>query len=103
MKPRILLALLGPMMIGCAIDSNAQANQRLSNLISPTAINQSLSPNSTNTKDLGSRDSSWRNIYFSSRLYLTQQIVLHLPFVGNSFLGINAGNISVTGSYNTGI
>jgi hypothetical protein len=49
-----------------AIDSNAQANQSLSNLTAPTAVNKDLKPNTNNTKDLGGALISWRNIYLSN-------------------------------------
>lgn len=48
----------------------SQANTSLSNLVSPTSVNQSLFPNSDNTKDLGSSASSWKDIYLDGSAYL---------------------------------
>ncbi len=39
------------------------ANQTLSNLVSPTSINQHLIPNSSNTHDLGSAVNRWSNVH----------------------------------------
>lgn len=43
--------------------SNGKANSSLNNLLSVTAINQSLLPGVSNTIDLGSGTKAWRNIY----------------------------------------
>jgi hypothetical protein len=82
-------------------NSNAQSNRSLSNLTSPTAINQSLLPNSNNSKDLGSDTLGWRNLYLTSHIYLDKNIVLHVQGSGNIFLGAFAGNTSLPGAYNT--
>src|SRR6266487_6538971 len=95
------------MLFTChAINSNGQANRKLSNLTSPTAVNQSLLPGIDNTLNLGSggRDAlSWNNLYLGNALYLKGKITLYAPGPGNFFVGINAGNISLTGGYNTGV
>ena len=49
---------------------HAQANQTLSNLTSPTAVNQSLLPGTTNALDLGSNTKRWKNIYLGTGIYL---------------------------------
>ena len=45
------------------------ANKKLSNLQSPTAINQALLPNADNSLDLGSIALSWNDIYADGRGY----------------------------------
>src|SRR4030095_3599910 len=55
----------------CAINSNAQANRQLSNLISPTAVNINLLPGgTTGTKNLGSDTKRWKNGYFNGGVYI---------------------------------
>jgi len=94
------------MLLTCyAVNSNAQANQKLSNLTAPTAVNQSLLPGTNNTISLGSggRDFplSWKYLYLGNALYLKGNITLHAPGT-NFFVGTSAGNTSVSGLYNTG-
>src|SRR5215471_2100633 len=43
-------------------------NTTLSNLVSPTAINQSLLPGTNNSIDLGSGTQAWRNAYFGGKI-----------------------------------
>lgn len=62
----------------------SQANTTLSNLVSPTSVNQSLFPSSDNTKDFGSTTLSWKNGYFDGSAY-----VLTTLFAGGSS-GTNA-------------
>ncbi len=98
-----LLPMVCCMLLTCHfINSNAQANKTLSNLISPTAVNQSLLPGADNTINLGSNGQRWKNLYLGNALYLKGNISMHSPGFGNFFVGNNTGNISVTGSYNTG-
>src|SRR6187397_2274362 len=85
----------------CFTKSNAQTNKSLSNLTSPTAINQSLLPDVNNSKDLGSDALGWRNLYLTSHIYFDKNIVLHAQGSGNIFLGAFAGNASLLGTYNT--
>ncbi len=103
-----LLTIACSMLLACyVINSNAQsANRTLSNLISPTAVNQSLLPGTNNTINLGSGGRgalSWNNLYLGNALYLKGKITLHAPGTGNFFAGLNAGNISLIGGSNTGI
>jgi len=69
--------------------ARAQANQQLSNLTSPTAVNVNLLPNQDNKRDLGSAGKSWRDIYLDGSLYLG----------GARFLAYNLG----TGTNNTAV
>lgn len=84
------------------IKGNAQSNRSLSNLTSPTAINQNLLPDINNTKDLGSNAFGWRNIYITNSLYLNKKAALYAPGTGNFFIGTDAGKASLTGMNNTG-
>jgi hypothetical protein len=45
----------------------SQANRNLNNLLSPTAVNQHLLPNTNCSKDLGSVTKKWRYLYLCSR------------------------------------
>jgi len=78
------------------------ANLSLSNL-SSTAVNQSLLPDATNSKNLGSSTLSWKDIYSNGAIYLNGLKFLWIPpgtanvAVGQSALSSN------TGSANTAI
>ncbi len=98
-----LLPVACCILLSCyAINSNAQANQKLSNLTAPTAVNQSLLPGTNNTINLGSNSLRWKNLYLGNALYLKGNITLHTPGIENFFVGLNAGNTSLTGEQNTG-
>lgn len=57
-------------LLAFATIANSQANTSLSNLVSPTKVNQSLLPGgTTGTKDLGSNTKRWRNGYFNATVY----------------------------------
>ena len=101
MNTKLLHTLCALMLTYYAVDSNAQANQTLSNLTAPTSVNQKLLPNTNNTKDLGSNVKGWRSIYFDSALYIKGTIALHITGTNNFFVGLNAGNTSNTGFNNT--
>src|SRR3954468_1552050 len=83
--------------------ANAQANQQLSNLISPTKINQSLQPGTNNSINLGSSTVQWKNLYLSNGLYLKGSLSMHAPGTSNFFVGPLAGNTALTGGLNTAI
>ncbi|WP_153798570.1 tail fiber domain-containing protein [Foetidibacter luteolus] len=83
--------------------SYGQANQSLSNLSNPTTINQHLTPNITNTRDLGTSAIGWRSIYLNSRLFLNGALTVHAPATGNFFAGPYAGNTAATGESNTSL
>lgn len=46
----------------------SQANTKLSNLVSPTAVNQHLLPSSSNTKYIGSTSKRWRQGFFYDKI-----------------------------------
>ncbi|MBX7142541.1 MAG: hypothetical protein K1X63_15815 [Chitinophagales bacterium] len=69
---KILLQSFGWLaVILFAVNHNAfsQANTSLSNLVSPTSVNQSLLPSSDNSKSLGSSALSWKDGYFDGTGY----------------------------------
>jgi hypothetical protein len=107
MKTKLLPVVCCVLLTCYTVSSNAQnANRTLSNLTSPTAVNQSLIPGTNNTINLGSGGRggiNWKNLYLGNALYLDGEITIYAPHEGNFFAGINAGNESVENSYNTGI
>src|SRR6266542_110930 len=102
MKTQLLFIVYWITLTCYAINTNAQANRQLSNL-SPTAVNQSLLSGTDNTISLGSISLKWKNIHLGNALYLKGSLTLHAPGTTNFFAGGYAGNVLVTGSYNTGI
>jgi hypothetical protein len=66
MKTRLLSIVCCITLTCYAVNSNAQANTKLSNLVSPTAVNVNLLPGgTTGTKNLGSDTKRWKNGYFN--------------------------------------
>jgi hypothetical protein len=102
MKTKFIPILMSAMFTGYAVNSHAQANQQLSNLTSPTVINQSLQPGTNNSKNLGSSTKQWKYLYLHDRIYLNGILTMHAPGTTNYFNGPDAGNTAVTGvGYNT--
>ena len=86
-----------------AAQSNAQANQTLSNLTSPTAANVSISPGTSNTIDLGAATKRWRNLYLGSNIYFKGALTMQSPNgLTNFFIGPYSGRSTITGLYNNG-
>jgi trimeric autotransporter adhesin len=83
-----------------ASNSYSQANTALSNLVSPTSINQTLTPASNNGLALGSAARSWRFLYIDSQIYIKDLVAIHSRGTGNFFTGQSAGNLAFTGIYN---
>ncbi|MFT3700861.1 MAG: tail fiber domain-containing protein [Agriterribacter sp.] len=82
---------------------SAQANTALSNLVSPTAVNQSLTPNTNNNFSLGSGTYNWKYLYMGTAYYLKNLRILHAPGNTNFFAGPSAGNAGTTGTNNTSL
>ncbi|MBC7867618.1 MAG: hypothetical protein H7X88_08795, partial [Gloeobacteraceae cyanobacterium ES-bin-316] len=97
-KSQLLLAAMIFIMV---TKSNAQANQSLSNLTAPTAVNQDLLPDLSNTRNLGGTGIAWKRLFINDRLYMKGKIVIQIPGTNNFFIGTSAGNSAVTGSSNT--
>lgn len=87
---------------GRSVDSQAQANTRLSNLDS-TSINRNLLPGTDNLRDLGNKLLGWRDVYASGRLFLKGELFLHSPGTNNIFIGHVSGNDYLKGIYNTAV
>jgi hypothetical protein len=101
MNKKLLLVLTSAVFTGYALNSHAQANQQLSNLTSPTAINVELLPNSNNSRNLGSSTFGWKSLYLTGRFYINGTLTMHAPGAYNFFIGPGAGNTAVTDSFNT--
>ncbi len=70
MKTKLLFIVYWITLTCYVVNSNAQANRQLSNLISPTAVNVDLLPGgTTGTKNLGSDTKRWENGYFNGTVY----------------------------------
>jgi len=78
------------------VSASGGAATALNNLIA-TSINQSLRPNTNNTRDIGSNTLGWKDIYMTGKLYMGSTVFL--KNTGGTSLGLGAGNIS-TGLYN---
>src|SRR4051812_13055983 len=98
MKGKLLPVVMSIVLTGIALNSHAQANQKLSNLTSPTAVNQSLLPKSNGVQDLGSSTKQWSSLYLSdslflSGLYLDGILTMYTfgPGPSNFYVGPNAG------------
>ncbi len=105
MKTKCYLCIACSLLTGLFLQTaNAQANTQLSNLVSPTKVNQNLLPNTDNTRNLGSGTRSWKDIYLDGSLYLTGLRFLSNGgnvFGFNVFIGGNAGLNTTTGIDNT--
>lgn len=96
-----IISFLLSLVFTC-FETKAQVDKSLSNLASPTAINQSLLPIINNAKDLGSITFSWKDIYLSNHLFMNGKLTIHSSGSSNFFAGNSSGNTFVTGSNNAG-
>ncbi len=105
MRNTILLILLTLISMHIIVKSDAQtyANTSLSNLTSPTAVNQALSPGKNAQHNLGSSTKSWLNLYLSKKIYFNNVLGIYIHGTDDFFAGPNAGNLTYTGLYNLGI
>lgn len=98
-------------LVSTSGSSGDYANKLLSNLTSPTAINQHLLPSTTNSIDFGSTGKTFRNGYFGAYPSTATSGVIYFGTIrmmqafsaagttgDNFFAGPNAGNLSLTGS-----
>ncbi len=79
------------------------ANRTLSNLQEPTAVNVSLLPDVTDTKNLGDTATAWKSLFISGNIYYAGSRFINAAGIGNNFIGTLAGLNNTTGAYNTGI
>lgn len=101
MKSKFYVAILLLVSPGIFQKAFSQANTALSNLASPTAINQSLTPGATNAQSLGSTTKNWKNIYVGTEYYLKNFRIIYAPGTSNFFVGQSAGNANTTGYGNS--
>ena len=69
-----------------SINTYAQANTKLSNLVAPTAVNQDLLPNTNNARSLGSATLNWKNLSIAGSIFKGNKRFLAIPGNGNNFL-----------------
>ncbi|WP_153799647.1 tail fiber domain-containing protein [Foetidibacter luteolus] len=101
MKTKFYPAMIIALLVNTK-DINAQANQNLSNLVSPVAVNKNLSPFVNNGVDIGTSTKAWRDIYLGNALYLKGKLTLHQVGANSLFVGPYSGS-TVSGIYNLGI
>jgi hypothetical protein len=101
---RIFYTTLFILSTAClSLESRAQANQSLSNLTSPTAVNTHLLPLKPNVYNLGTKGRNWHLLFVDRGIAIRDTLVIHAPGKSNFFAGMDAGNSSLTGLFNTGI
>ena len=100
MNRKSLFILMVAILLLAQRQVHAQANTTLSNLVSPTAINQSMLP-SISYLTIGNASQRWRFIYFDSAIWIKNQRAIFARGAGNFFTGTNAGNFSFTGTNNS--
>src|SRR6266536_3140340 len=106
MKTKILPVIICAVFTGYAFNSNAQANQHLSNLSSPTAVNVKLLPDKGNKHDLGSANKSWKDLYLDGSLFSGEGRFLAYQAgtgIHNMAVGTDALYSNTTGYSNTAI
>jgi hypothetical protein len=97
MKKNLFISMLLILTVLC---SNAQkANTALSNLVSPTAINQDLLPGTDSIISLGATAKSWKNIYLKGIIYKGVNKFINTTRE-STFIGIGAGNKPETPAQN---
>ncbi|MCC6287586.1 MAG: hypothetical protein IT249_06850, partial [Chitinophagaceae bacterium] len=101
MKSKFYMAVLLIVSLGFYQQIFSQANTSLSNLVSPTAINQGLTPATNNTLNLGSTAQNWKNIYIGTEYYLKNSRIIYAPGISNFFAGQTAGNANSSGYGNS--
>src|SRR6266540_2460650 len=93
MKTKFLFIVCFITLTCYAINANSQANTELSNLISPTKVNQSLVPITHNSKDLVTTSTSWVNVYLGGAVYLDgKRFLSNGNDSTNVFIGADAGS-----------
>lgn len=90
-------------LLAMTMTGYSQANNNLSNLLSPTAVNVSLLPVSKNTQNLGSSTFPWKNLYMANYVYIDGYKYIHNTGTSNVFIGKTAGNSISSGSQNVAL
>ena len=105
MKTKIYLTIILLVPVAFAARVNAQANQSLSNLTSPTHVNVSLLPDLNNKHALGSAANSWSSLYLDGSLFLANKRFLAYKTgagTGNTAVGFQVLFSNTSGYWNTG-
>ena len=85
MKKNKLLAVTGVLLLLTSQTVLSQANRTLSNLRSPTAVNQHLLPNVSCTRNLGSNNFRWKNLYLCNKEGINVNPVYPLDIRNSTF------------------
>src|SRR5262249_52995170 len=95
---KILIPLFFASMM-CASAFAQFANTSLSNLTSPTSVNQSLLLSADNTLNLGDPGLAWRNLYLQGPLYIDGAKFIDNPVSGahNTVAGADALHSVISG------
>jgi len=82
--------------------SPASANNKLSNLSAPTAVNVDLFPDSNAQRAIGSATHSWKKLYLNGAIFqFGNRVLLCDKTMNNTFVGSQAGTLNVDGNSNT--
>ena len=103
MKAKLYVAAIS--LVALWNKTNAQANQSLSNLNSPTKVNVSLLPDLNNKHALGSAANSWSSLYLDGSLFLANKRFLAYKTgagTGNTAVGFQVLFSNTSGYWNTG-
>src|SRR5215471_15791179 len=104
MKTKLITAICCLLLSCYSVQSIAQANRSLSNLTSPTAVNQDLLPNIDSSRNLGSKPFSWKNLYLDGSIFSSgQRVFKPNAKLFNLYAGGDAGNANSGGTNNTGL
>lgn len=82
--------------------SHSQANTNLSNLTTPTAVNQNLTPGTNGTLSLGSATNQWNSLFLSGSLNLPSLKLVHDNLDFSLFLN-STGSPANQGDFNTAV
>ena len=105
MQTKFYSALILIMCFTICKNSNAQssANKTLSNLNSPTSVNESLMPDKDDKHNLGSNNKSWKDLYFSGSVYVNGSKFISNPVEENTYVGYFTNGPNSTGTNNTAV
>lgn len=88
------------LLIFCNVAGAQYATQALDNLASPTKISQSLLPAKDSSKNLGSSNKNWKDIYLKGSIYYGTASAISFK-KKNTITGLNALYSNTTGDNNT--
>lgn len=85
MKKIKLLGVIGALLLLTSQTVLSQANRRLSNLQAPTAVNKSLLPDFSCTRNLGSNSFRWKNLYLCNKEGINIDPLYPLDIYNNTY------------------